>query len=127
MTDLATIDVDDQGEGILIARISGDLDLSNLAAVQGALLDAMSNQAEALVADLAGVTFIDSSGVEMLFRLQQSLSVRQQRLAVAIPAEAPTRRALELSGAGGEVALYATVAEAIVALTAPGRGQEPAA
>jgi anti-sigma B factor antagonist len=69
MTDLASLDVLDSGDGLVIARIIGDLDLSNLHTVQAALVDAMPNEAHALVVDLTGVNFLDSSGVETLFRL----------------------------------------------------------
>ena len=87
----------------------------------------MPNDARGLVVDLTPVNFIDSSGVETLFRLQRTLSVRQQRFAVAIPAEAPTRRALELSGAGGELALHETVDGAVESMRSRQSGQEPAA
>jgi anti-anti-sigma factor len=127
MSDLASVDVQDHGHGILVARISGDLDLSNLHAVQAALLDATPNDALGLVVDLTPANFIDSSGVETLFRLQGTLSVRRQRLAVAIPADAPTRRALELGGAGGELVLRETVAGAVEALRSQPSGEEPAA
>jgi anti-anti-sigma factor len=126
MTDLASLDVLDSGDGLVIARIIGDLDLSNLHTVQAALVDAMPNEAHALVVDLTGVNFLDSSGVETLFRLQQSLAVRQQRFAVAIPVDAPTRRALELSGADEDLVLAPTVDDAFAALGEQ-RGQEPAA
>ena len=118
MSDLANIDIADGGDGIVLARIVGDLDLSNLHAVHAAVLDSMPNEAVGLVVDLSGVTFLDSSGVETLYRLQRSLGVRQQRFAVAVPPEAPIRRALELSGAHGEFALCASVPEAIDAVHA---------
>jgi anti-anti-sigma factor len=75
------------------SRSSYDLDLSNLQAVHTAVLDSRPNEAAGLVVDLSRVTFLDSSGVDMLYRLQRSLGVRQQRFAVAAP-EAPIRRAL---------------------------------
>ena len=118
MTDLASLDVLDSGDGLVIARIIGDLDLSNLHTVQAALVDAMPNEAHALVVDLTGVNFLDSSGVETLFRLQRSLAVRQQRFAVAIPADAPTRRALELSGAGDDLVLAPSVDDALAVVRA---------
>jgi|1186.fasta_scaffold736875_2 anti-anti-sigma factor len=105
MSDLARIDISDARDGYLVARVTGDLDLANLHAVHTALLDATPNDALGLVVDLAGVEFLDSSGVETLFRLQRSLAIRQQRFAVAMPPEATARRALELSGALGEMAL----------------------
>ena len=85
MSDLADLDAADAGDGMVVARIRGDLDLSNLYSVHTALLEMLPNDAIGLVVDLAAVTFLDSSGVEALFRLQTSLEVRQQRFAVAIP------------------------------------------
>jgi anti-anti-sigma factor len=126
VSDLAAIDVLDPREGVVVARITGDLDLSNLHAVQAALVDAIPDEADALVIDLAAVRFLDSSGVEMLFRLERSLAVRRQRSALAIPAGAPIRRALELSGAGPDLRLHASVDDAIAALRAE-PGEEPAA
>ena len=125
MSDLADLETTDAGEGLVVARIRGDLDLSNLYAVHTALLEMLPNEAVGLVVDLGGVTFLDSSGVEALFRLQASLEVRQQRLAVAIPAGATIRRALELSGAPGEMPLCGSVDEALAVLRAgPERGAQ---
>jgi anti-anti-sigma factor len=122
VSDLARIDVSEAGDGVLVARVTGDLDLSNLHAVHTALVDATSNAAIGLVVDLAGVEFLDSSGVETLFRLQRSLAIRQQRFAVTIPPGATIRRALELSGAPGEMALCPTVEAAVATVRAePGR------
>ena len=98
--------------------MAGDLDLSNLHAVHIALLDATPNAALGLVIDLSGVVFLDSAGVETLFRLQRSLAIRQQRFAVAIPPDAMIRRALELSGALSEMTLCPSVEAALAALRA---------
>ena len=125
MNDLADLETTDAGEGLVVARIRGDLDVSNLYSVHTALLEMLPNEAIGLVVDLGGVTFLDSSGVEALFRLQASLEVRQQRLAVAIPAGATIRRALELSGAPGEMPLCGSVDEALAVLRAgPERGAQ---
>jgi anti-sigma B factor antagonist len=118
MNDLADLETTDAGDGLVVARIRGDLDLSNLYSVHTALLEMLPNEAIGLVVDLGGVTFLDSSGVEALFRLQTSLEVRQQHLAVAIPAGATIRRALELSGAQGEMPLCGSVDEALAVLRA---------
>jgi anti-anti-sigma factor len=122
MSDLARIQVTDAADGLLLARLTGDLDLSNLHAVHTALLDAMPNDALGLVVDLAGVEFLDSSGVEMLFRLERSLAIRQQRFAVAIRPDATVRRALELSGAPAEMALCPSVDAALAMLGAARQG-----
>lgn len=127
MSDLARLDVSSAGEALLVARLTGELDVSNLHAVHTAILDAMPNDALGIVVDLSGVRFLDSAGVETLFRLQRSLAVRQQRLAVAIPPEATVRRALELSGAAGEMTLCPSVDAALESLrAAPGHDAQEA-
>jgi anti-anti-sigma factor len=127
VSDLARIELTAAGDGLLVARLAGDLDLSNLHAVHTALLDATPNDAFGLVVDLAAVRFLDSAGVETLFRLQRSLGIRQQRFAVVIPPEATIRRALELSGAAGEMALCPSVDAALGILrAAPERDEQQA-
>jgi len=122
MSDLARVEVSDARDGYLVARVTGELDLANLHAVHTALLDATPNDALGLVVDLAGVGFLDSSGVETLFRLQSSLGIRQQRFAVAVAPDAKVRRALELSGAPGEMALCPSVDAALGMLRATAEG-----
>jgi anti-anti-sigma factor len=122
MSDLARIDVGDAGDGVLLARLAGDLDVSNLHAVHTALVDATPNDALGLVVDLEDVLFLDSSGVETLFRLHRSLSIRQQRFAVAIPPDAVIRRALEISGATSELAICGSVQDALAVLRTGAEG-----
>jgi anti-sigma B factor antagonist len=127
VSDLARIDVSSASDALLVARLAGELDVSNLHAIHTALVDATPNDALGIVVDLSGVRFLDSAGVEMLFRLQRSLAIRQQRLAVAIPPEATIRRALELSGAPGEMTLCPSVEAALECLrAAPGHGAQEA-
>jgi anti-anti-sigma factor len=122
VSDLARIEVSDARDGYLVARLTGDLDLSNLHAVHAALLDVTPNDGLGLVVDLAGVRFLDSSGAETLFRLQRSLAIRRQRFAVTIPPMANIRRALELGGAPDQMALYPCVDAALEMLRAAGAG-----
>ena len=105
MNDLADLETTDAGDGLVVARIRGDLDLSNLYSMHTALLEMLPNEADCLVVDLGGVTFLDSSGVEALFRLQTSLEVRQQRLAIAIPVATTLARARAERRAGRDAAL----------------------
>ena len=48
--------------------------------------------------DLAGLTFMDSSGVHLLFHLAERLATGGRRLAVIAPRGSAPRRVLELSG-----------------------------
>ena len=81
-----------------VARLSGEIDLSNVDDLTAALEDTVDNHALGLVVDLTDVTYLDSTGVRLLFRLARRLRDRQQTLHLVIPEQARTRRILELSG-----------------------------
>ena len=81
-----------------VARLSGDIDLSNVDHLAKGLDAAVANHALGLVVDLSAVTYIDSTGVRLLFRLARRLRDRQQALHLVVPEGAKIRRILELSG-----------------------------
>ena len=56
--------------GALVARPRGDVDMAVSPELETALLDAVAQHAvECLVVDLGSVDYVDSSGIELLFRL----------------------------------------------------------
>ena len=70
----------------LIARPSGDVDMAVTPALQAELLAAVGEHgAGCLVIDLGGVEYIDSSGVELLFRLHGALDGASVDLIVVAP------------------------------------------
>jgi anti-anti-sigma factor len=93
--ELARIQVDDH-DGTLVASIVGEIDPSNAREVGRQLTEAVPNDAHVIVVDLAGVSFLDSSGVQMLFELAERLTGRQQQLKLVVPPDVPARRVLEI-------------------------------
>ena len=85
-------------EGSVIARLSGDIDLSNAQALKRSIAESISNQELRLVVDLSAVGYLDSAGIAMLFDLSRRLAEHQQELILLVPAESPVRRSLEVSG-----------------------------
>ena len=83
---------------VVVAAITGELDLSNAADLELGIAGEVGNQAAGLVLDLGGLKFMDSSGVHMLFALAQRLRFRSLGFAVVLPTDSPPRRVLELSG-----------------------------
>ena len=71
-----------------------------------------------LLLDLTGLEFLDSSGVHMLYDMSDRLATRQQQFAVVLEAEAPPRRAIELSGVEPAAWLHADLTSALAALGA---------
>ena len=97
MTELpnVTIGVED---GIVIASLTGEIDLSNAAEITDALVGSVPNEALGLVIDLSDVSYLDSAGVRMLAELDHRLGWRAQALRVVAPEASRSRRVLAIAG-----------------------------
>jgi anti-anti-sigma factor len=86
----------EQHEAILVATGEGEIDSSNAAELRLALSERLPSASSALVLDLSGVSYLDSSGIHLLFDLGRRLAARRQSLRLVVPDGAPMRRVLEL-------------------------------
>jgi anti-sigma B factor antagonist len=116
MSELSAIEFD--GEDVVVARLTGEVDLSNAADVGDQLGGAVPNSALGLVVDLTATSYLDSSGVHLLFDLAERLRRRQQQLTVAVPEGVPIRRILRIVELHGVVPVLATVDEAVARIRA---------
>jgi anti-anti-sigma factor len=106
-----SIDGDDDA-AIVVAHVSGEIDLASAKTIGGELAEAVPNQALGLILDLAGTSYLDSSGISLLFELAERLRRRQQQLSLVVPADASLRRVLRIVNAGDVVSIVETVEEA---------------
>jgi anti-anti-sigma factor len=90
-------------EGVVIARLVGEIDLANARAIGSLIAGAVPNDADGVVLDLSDTTYLDSSGVHLVFDLNERLRERQQRLVLAIPEGSRIRRVLDLVNVGAVV------------------------
>jgi anti-anti-sigma factor len=97
MSGLATLFVW-RRENVVVAGLTGELDVSNAETLERNIVAEVSNEDAGLVLDLAGLRFMDSSGVHLVFHLAQRLGIHGQRLALILPRTSGPRRVLELSG-----------------------------
>jgi anti-sigma B factor antagonist len=86
----------DEHDGVVIARIGGEIDSSNASELRLALSERLPSATNALVLDLSEVTYLDSSGIQLLFELGKRLGTRRQTMRLVVPDDAPMRRVLEL-------------------------------
>jgi anti-anti-sigma factor len=103
-------------EAVVVAAIAGEMDISNATDFEAEIGLAVGNDADGLVLDLAGLTFMDSSGVHMLFRLADRLRTAGRRMAVIAPPGSAPRRLLELSGPGPQSWIHDVEDAAIAAV-----------
>jgi anti-anti-sigma factor len=111
MSELSHLEL--SGDDVVVARLSGEIDLSNAREVGDELSSSVPNTALGLVLDLTATTYLDSSGVHLVFDLAERLRRRQQQLRVVVPAGAPIRRVLRIVELDDTVPVIATVDEAI--------------
>ncbi len=91
----------EQRDDVLVATVAGEIDSSNAAELRLALSERLPSASSALVLDLTGVSYLDSSGVHLLFDLGRRLAARRQAIRLVVPGEAPMRRVLELCAIEG--------------------------
>jgi anti-sigma B factor antagonist len=108
---LADVEFDSSDRGV-VARITGEIDLSNAASLGAALVDAMPNHEQGLVLDMSSVEYLDSAGIQLIYQLRERLRARGQNLALVIPTLSPAHDALRLAGLTQHVEMAETVEEA---------------
>lgn len=96
-----------------VARITGEIDLSNVGTIRDALTEGTPNHALALVLDLSAIEYLDSSGIQLIYRLREDLRVRGQSLALVIPRASPANAALRLAGVEHHIPSAPTLEEAL--------------
>jgi anti-sigma B factor antagonist len=84
------------GPGYRGCRLSGEIDFTSSGAVQSTLLSMILPGGGAVVADLSGVTFLDSSGLGVLVQAHRTAVERDNQLLVV--ASPPVRKLLRLTG-----------------------------
>ena len=82
---------------VVLASVRGEVDLSNALSVRERLLGAVPNTASALVLDLSGTDYLDSSGVGLIFEIAERLQSRGQKLGLVVPDESLIKRVLVLT------------------------------
>ena len=109
---LERMDIEQRGS-VVVAHLSGEIDLSNAGSVTERLVAAMPNSATALVLEMSGTDYLDSSGVRLIFELAQRLSNRRQKLKLVVPDDANIRRVLVLTEVERVVPMSSSVEAAV--------------
>jgi anti-anti-sigma factor len=109
---LAEIDVERQG-GTVVARLTGEVDMTNAAHVRDQLLGAVPNDLLALVVDLEGCRYLDSAAIEVVFDISRRLQRRRQELRLVVPDSSPLGRVLTLTEVNSVAPMHSTLDSAL--------------
>jgi anti-anti-sigma factor len=97
-----------------VVSVGGEVDLGTASQLNDTALDALREVSPNLVLDLAGVTFMDSTGLKVLLTISRRAELADGSFAVA-GATRSVRRVLSLTGLDQTFALYDTVEDALAA------------
>jgi anti-sigma B factor antagonist len=96
----------------VVVTVTGPIDLTTNAIFADAVEDAFKQQASSMVIDLAGVTFLASSGLAILVEAQENAMRAQMQLHVAVGNEV-VERSIELTGLAQILSLVPDVQTAL--------------
>ncbi|MGZ4298182.1 MAG: STAS domain-containing protein [Solirubrobacteraceae bacterium] len=115
---LADVQFSDDGR-VVVARLTGEVDLSNAESIETAIAEATSNQTLALVLDISALSYLDSAGTHLVYKLREKLRARGQILRLVIPADSPANDALRLAGVSQVVQTAETLETALQEFAPP--------
>jgi anti-anti-sigma factor len=100
-------------DGIPVAHVREDIDAANAPALREQLADQVDPGTDRLIVDLSETRYIDSAGIDMLFRLAELLRQRRATMLLVIPPESNLVRLAEIVGISQAMPVHATVGEAL--------------
>jgi anti-sigma B factor antagonist len=110
---LETLDIAVRDD-VCIATLSGEIDLSNRDEVADRLQEAVASGRH-LVVDLDHLSYLDSSGIRMLFELHGQLAADQRSLRLVASPELVVWRVLSLTGLTAAVPHHPSLEQALSA------------
>jgi anti-anti-sigma factor len=93
---LAVVSLGHDGD-VVVARVRGELDMSNARPLAEDLIRVLPADAPGVVLDLSEATYLDSSSIEALVRLAERLRERGQRICL-VPPPPPVSILVRMSG-----------------------------
>ena len=118
MSDLTQVEIE-QRDDVVVARLTGELDISVAQVTGQRIADAVPSSARGVVVDMSGLDFMDSSGVSMLFGLARQVGSHRQQLVVVAPTGRPVARVLQIVEFDRAAPVREDVDAAVTAIATP--------
>jgi anti-sigma B factor antagonist len=109
-------------DGIAVVRVTGEVDVATCGLLRDRLLRIVTDEDfRGLVVNLAGVQFMDSTGIGVLVGVWHRVAATTASLALAAPAP-QVRRVLDTAGLTRVLPVYDAEADAVAAVRQPPAG-----
>ena len=125
MEDLVGVEIEQRDDHVVVARLTGELDISAAERTGRKIAEAVPSSARGLVVDMSGLEFMDSSGVSMLFSLARQVGSHRQQLRVVAPPGRPVSRVLQIVEFDRAAPVDADVDSAVAEIATPQASQPP--
>ena len=125
MEDLVGVEIEQRDDDVVVARLTGELDISAADRTGKKIAEAVPSSARGLVVDMSELEFMDSSGVSMLFTLARQVGSHRQQLRVVAPPGRPVSRVLQIVEFERAAPVDADVDSAVAEITTPRASQPP--
>jgi anti-sigma B factor antagonist len=112
MPELAKLTFDSEGD-VELAKLAGEVDASNVDHLSEKLLERLSNDSRAVVIDLTDTSYIDSSGISLIFDAAARLRNRKQELRLVVAPESFVAEVLRAVSMQESVAIDPAVDDAL--------------
>lgn len=106
-----------QHGGLVVAHLTGEIDMSNAGRIGDAIVETVSNQELGLILDFSGLRYLDSAGIQVVFRLREQLRTRGQTLTLVIPAGSASADAIRLAGVTPRIDSFEALEDALRSLS----------
>ena len=110
-----SISVAEDGEGVRVVALTGELDFLSASDLGARLSDLRGQTGNAVVIDVSGLTFIDSTGLATLLHGSKRTQNGEARVAIVSP-EGDVRRVLELTAVDKLIRVCASLEQAVKAV-----------
>src|SRR4051794_17162579 len=108
----------EEHDGGPVARIRGEIDMSNVGELGATLQNAVAHSAAGLVVDFGQTQYLDSAGLHFIFELGKRLRDRGQRLYLVVPPRSPVAAVLDIVNVDSMAPCFDTLEQAIARLRA---------
>lgn len=125
MEDLVGVEIEQRDDDVVVARLTGELDISAAERTGKRIAEAVPSSARGLVVDMSELEFMDSSGVSMLFSLARQVGSHRQQLRVVAPPGRPVSRVLQIVEFDRAAPVDADVESAVAEIATPQASQPP--
>jgi anti-sigma B factor antagonist len=112
---IGRVEIETRGR-VVVAKLIGEVDLSNVDEISSAIAEMISPETRGLVLDLTSTTYLDSTGIRMVFHLGRRLQERRHDLRLVADRGSLVYRVLSITEMEEVVAIDPSLDDALGAL-----------